>query len=137
MSNINEKTNKNTYPGSANLSTDGDFRQMAEGWLGDQDYEDFFAKRLYQLRSQKGVSAREMSLAIGQNDSYINRIENKKAFPSMQVFFSICKYLRVTPTGFFDSDDDRPEHTTLIMDNISSLPEEKLRLVEDMLKMLQ
>lgn len=57
--------------------------------------------------------------------------------PSMQVFFSICKYLRVTPTGFFDSDDDRPEHTTLIMDNISSLPEEKLRLVEDMVKMLK
>ena len=98
---------------------------------------DFFAKRLYQLRSQRSVSAREMSLAIGQNDSYINRIENKKAFPSMQVFFSICNYLHVTPTGFFDGGDERSEHTTMIMDNINSLPDEKLRLVEDMLKMLQ
>lgn len=103
----------------------------------NSEYEDFFAKRLYQLRSQRGVSAREMSLAIGQNDSYINRIENKKAFPSMQVFFSICNYLHVTPTGFFDGGDERPEHTTMIMDNINSLPDEKLRLVEDMLKMLQ
>lgn len=50
-------------------------------------YEDFFAERLASLREQKRVSAREMSLAIGQNESYINRIENKKAFPSMQGFF--------------------------------------------------
>lgn len=48
--------------------------------------EDNFAERLAQLREDKQVSAREMSLAIGQNCSYINRIENKKAFPSMQCF---------------------------------------------------
>ena len=50
-------------------------------------YEDFFAERITFLRTEKNVSAREMSLAIGQNSSYINRIENKKAFPSMQAFF--------------------------------------------------
>ena len=60
-------------------------------------YEEFFCLRLAKLREQKGVSAREMSLAIGQNPSYINRIENGKAFPSMQVFFYICEYLGVTP----------------------------------------
>ena len=49
-------------------------------------YEDFFIKRLITLRRQKNVSAREMSLAIGQNESYINRIENGKTYPSMQVF---------------------------------------------------
>lgn len=52
-------------------------------------YEEFFSRRLAQLRAQKGVSAREMSLAIGQNSSYINRIENQRAFPSMQGFFYI------------------------------------------------
>ena len=39
--------------------------------------EDNFAERLTQLREDKQVSAREMSLALGQNCSYINRIENK------------------------------------------------------------
>lgn len=43
-------------------------------------YEDFFAERLSYLRIQKKVSAREMSLALGQNESYINRIENKHTF---------------------------------------------------------
>ena len=39
-------------------------------------YEEQIAKRLALLRTAKGVSAREMSLDIGQNSSYINRIEN-------------------------------------------------------------
>ena len=42
-------------------------------------YEERFSKRLIQLRMQKGVSAREMSLSIGQNASYINNIETGKA----------------------------------------------------------
>ena len=33
-------------------------------------FEELFLKRLTQLRLQKGVSAREMSLAIGQRDVY-------------------------------------------------------------------
>lgn len=65
-------------------------------------YEDFFSERLAQLRESKNVSAREMSLAIGQNESYINRIENKKSYPSMQVFFYICEYLQITPQEFFN-----------------------------------
>ena len=32
-------------------------------------YEDFFVERLTSLRNQKNVSAREMSLALGQNGS--------------------------------------------------------------------
>lgn len=35
-------------------------------------YEKEFAQRLAQLRTQKGISARDMSLSIGQNPGYIN-----------------------------------------------------------------
>ena len=56
-----------------------------------------FGKRISDLRIGGGQnSAREMSLALGQNPSYINRIENGKALPSMQGFFSICEYLQIT-----------------------------------------
>ena len=34
-----------------------------------------FALRLANLRTKKNVSAREMGLAIGQNQGYINHIE--------------------------------------------------------------
>ena len=58
-------------------------------------YEDFVPERLAKLRTQKGVSARDMSLSLGQANNYINNIENKKSLPAMQSFFYICEYLGV------------------------------------------
>lgn len=67
-------------------------------------YEKEFQTRLTQLRENKGVSARDMSLSIGQNPGYINNIETGKAFPSMSGFFYICEFLKLTPKDFFDTD---------------------------------
>ena len=68
----------------------------------DTVFEESFADRLSELRSQYGISAREMSLSLGQSEGYINGIENGKGFPSMTMFFEICNYLHVTPAEFFD-----------------------------------
>ena len=72
-------------------------------------YEDFVPERLAKLRTQKGVSARDMSLSLGQANNYINNIENKKLLPAMQSFFYICEYLGVTPQEFFDEGNTYPE----------------------------
>lgn len=72
-------------------------------------YEDFVPERLAKLRTQKGVSARDMSLSLGQANNYINNIENKKSLPAMQSFFYICEYLGVTPKEFFDEENPNPE----------------------------
>ena len=49
-----------------------------------KNYENFIANRIYQLRNQKNVTAREMSLAIGQHKGYITQIENRQNLPSIQ-----------------------------------------------------
>ena len=64
-------------------------------------YENDFSIRLAALRQKKGVSARDMSLSLGQNSGYINHIENRQALPSMAVFFNICEYLEISPEEFF------------------------------------
>ena len=64
-------------------------------------FEDDFSRRMSQLRERKGVSARDMSLSIGQNAGYINSIENGKSMPSMPAFLSICDYLGISPEEFF------------------------------------
>ena len=71
-------------------------------------YEDFVPERLAALRMKKGVSARDMSLSLGQANNYINNIENKKSLPAMQSFFYICEYLGVTPKEFFDDKNADP-----------------------------
>ena len=80
-----------------------------------------FSLRLAQLRSEKGVSARDMSLSIGQNASYINNIENGKALPSMTGFFYICEYLNITPGEFFDAENK--EEFNDYVENVKALAE--------------
>lgn len=70
------------------------------------DFESFkkeFADRVRVLRNLRNISAREMSLALGQNVNYINYIENGRHLPSMQGFFSICDYLGMLPVDFFEA----------------------------------
>lgn len=93
-------------------------------------FEDFFAERITSLRNEKNVSAREMSLAIGQNVSYINRIENKLAFPSMQAFFYICEYFQISPKEFFDEDNSNPIKMNRIIEELRNLDDVQLDTVQ-------
>ncbi len=86
-------------------------------------FEEDFSTRLMKLRKAKGVSAREMSLSIGQNSGYINGIENGKALPSMSSLFFICEYLNITPMEFFDLDSDQPELLRELTDDLKKLNE--------------
>lgn len=56
-----------------------------------------FSLRLAQLREKKGVSARDMSLSMGQNPGYINNIESGKSMPSLSGIFYICDYCKFRP----------------------------------------
>ena len=89
-------------------------------------YEKEFALRLALLRSQKGVSARDMSLSLGQNHGYINNIENGKTFPTMQNFFYICEFLGVTPQEFFDFSPHPPEKLDTLTEKVKHLSRDQL-----------
>jgi len=97
-------------------------------------YEDFFLERLTKLREMKNISAREMSLSIGQNRNYINQIENKKAFPTLQVFFYICEYLQVTPQEFFDEDVEYPIELKALIEDLKKLDANALASVSSVVK---
>ena len=91
-----------------------------------EDIEEKFAKRLTQLRLAKGVSARDMSLSIGQNEGYINNIEKKNNFPSMMGFFYICEYLDISPRDFFDFDNQNPERLNEIIEYLKKVDVKQL-----------
>lgn len=90
-------------------------------------YEEEFPIRLAKLRMQKGVSARDMSLSIGQNAGYINNIENGKALPSMSGFFYICEYLNLSPKEFFDENSDQPKELSTLIENLRRLDDRQFR----------
>ena len=97
-------------------------------------YEDIIPERLAQLRGKKGVSARDMSLSLGQSENYINMIENRKAYPSMTVFFYICEYLNVTPQEFFENENGDPVKLKEIMADLKTLNDHSLTHIAEVIK---
>ncbi len=97
-------------------------------------YYEGFSKRLTQLRQEKGVTARDMSLSLGQSESYINKIENNYAMPSMNGFFYICDYLEITPQDFFNYGEENP---ILINTLIKSCKKLSMEQIEALLKFVE
>lgn len=90
------------------------------------DYEKFVPERVARLRQAKGVSARDMSLTMGQNVNYINHIENGKMEPSLTGLYYICDYFKITPQEFFDEGNPYPDRLKEIIDNLKYLDENAL-----------
>ena len=85
----------------------------------------FFAQSLDM--QPMGVSARDMSLSLGQSESYINKIENKRTLPSMTGFFYICDYLNITPQEELDKLDAPRETIFVFRDRGTGRPTKKER----------
>ena len=97
-----------------------------------------FALRLSNLREQAGISAREMSLSLGQNQSYINNIECGRGNPSLIGFFNICDYLKITPSEFFETDSCNPVQLNELIAKLKKLDAKQLEtltaFVEQMIR---
>lgn len=93
-----------------------------------------FSLRLAKLRTQKGVSARDMSLSMGQNPGYINNIETGKSMPSLSGFFYICDYLDTTARDFFDDGNEYPEQLRAVFQDMQKLSPEQIQNIHAIVK---
>lgn len=98
-----------------------------------QSRETIFRIRLAELRTQAGVSARDMSLSIGQNPGYINNIESGKSLPSMTGFFCICEYLNLSPKEFFDYDTAKPSHLDHLVQKLKEVSPDQISALETLI----
>ena len=67
---------------------------------------------------------------------YINNIETGKSKPSLEGFFYICEYLGVTPSAFFDSENENPSRLDEITQDLRKLNDRQLALVSSLVKEL-
>ena len=100
-------------------------------------YEKYLAERIAKLRTLRNVSARDMSLSIGQNENYINHIENGKSMPSTQVFFYICEYFKISPKDFFDDDLGTPAQIQAGIDDLNALSDNQVASIHEIIKGLK
>ena len=99
------------------------------------DYIEWFSRRLSEWRTQKGVSARNMSLSLGQIESSINKIENKRTLPSFTGFIYICEYFGLTPREFLTVNVTAPNKLKELIEEMEKLMPSQmkhiLRIVKD------
>jgi len=101
-----------------------------------EDINVFIRRRVQELREIKNVSAREMSLSLGQNHSYINKVENGKALPSFEVLSYICEYFKISESEFFNLYNPNPAEVEVLLKEAKKLNRESLRLLIGIAKQL-
>ena len=96
--------------------------------------EQFIKQRIAKLRTDKNISARELSLQLGQSTGYINTIENGKSLPSMSMFLYICEYFKITPQEFFDEENENPKLIQDILNESRKLNKQSLESLLTIIK---
>lgn len=95
-----------------------------------------FAHKLTKLRLERNISARDMSLSIGQSHNFIHNIESERNFPSMLNFFYICEFLNLSPHDFFGEAQHSALMQELILD-LDSLDESQIKKIHEVIKMVK
>lgn len=94
-------------------------------------YLDFIARRVHELRSKTGITAREMSIELGQNPTYISQIEGKKALPSVPGLIAICTFFDMTPQDFFDEREGQHGILGSIIHEAATLDDSELFILRE------
>ena len=82
--------------------------------------------RISYIRTKKGLSARELSLSIGKNPSYINRLEYRKNFePTICVINDIIEACDSSFEEFFYDNIDEYGVDKDLLKLIKKIPKDK------------
>ncbi len=89
----------------------------------------FIRNRITQLRTQRNISEREMSFALGKAHSYIHNIVSGQALPHMENFLEICEFFDITPLEFFNVEMSNPTLSKKVSTEIEKLPFSELERI--------
>ena len=60
-----------------------------------ESFKKFVSNRFAVIRNAHNISARKLSIEMGQSTEYINQIENGRKMPSMKVFLTFVIILKL------------------------------------------
>ena len=91
--------------------------------------------RISKLRIQSNLSARALSIKIGKNEGYINRMESKKDFlPTIESLADILEVCNSSFEEFFYYDQSQYKTDKYILEVIKNCSEKKKQIIIDILK---
>lgn len=96
----------------------------------------FIKDRYAKIRIAHKLSARKLSLELGQSTEYINQIENGKSMPSIEGLFNFCEYFHMTPGEFFDDRFEFPVEYEGIIEELNKMDSIAVDQIYDLLKLI-
>ncbi|MBQ8468608.1 MAG: helix-turn-helix transcriptional regulator [Clostridia bacterium] len=101
----------------------------------EKEERHIFIERISKLRVDNNLSARKLSLAIGKNPGYINKLESEKDFlPTIDTLFDILGICKTTPAEFFYDSPSQYKKDKEIIDLLSTVDEDIKQAIITMLK---
>lgn len=98
--------------------------------------KEFVQLRISRLRNAHKISARKLSIELGQCTEYINQIENGKALPSLEGLFNICDYFNISLSDFFDGRFEFPVEYKGIIEELNKMDTAAVNQVYELLKLI-
>lgn len=89
---------------------------------------------LLNVRLAKNISARSLSIQLGQSTQYINQIETGRKMPSMEGLFNFCDYFKISLRDFFDDEKEYPMQYKELLQYLNKLDFEELNEITTIIK---
>lgn len=96
----------------------------------------FISERYARIRLAHNISARKLSLELGQSTEYINQIEAGKSMPSVEGLINFCEYFNISVGEFFDQAVEFPVQYKSIIAELNKMDSMSIALVYDLLKLI-
>ena len=96
----------------------------------------FVQQRIARIRNAHKISARRLSLELGQSTEYINQIENGNSMPSLDGLFNFCDYFGISLGEFFEENYNFPVEYGQIISELNKMDAQEIGTVYELLKVI-
>ncbi len=100
------------------------------------NYDDIIFRIGY-FRNKHHLSARELSLRMGENESFINRLERKQVALKMETILNFCELLEIELEEFFYCKPENYKKDIQILKEINSLSNENKDVIINLVRKLK
>jgi len=91
--------------------------------------KEFIRNRIYTIRNENNISARNLSLELGMSSEYINQLEGGRLNPSVDFLVSFCNYFNLSLSEFFDTNTKYPTRLKELVEQLNKLNNEELDII--------
>lgn len=96
----------------------------------------FIRDRYAKIRLAHNMSARKLSLELGQSTEYINQIESGKNMPSVEGLLNFCNYFNISVGEFFEERFNYPVEYAGILEELNKMDAMTVKHIYELLKII-